>query len=213
MLKLEKFVFNPFSENTYIIWDDVTKESAIIDPGCYEDYEKEELKTFVTENRLSVKFLINTHCHIDHVLGCAFVLKEYKPQFYIPEKDIELLAGASTQGAVFGISIDQIPKAEKFIDEDLVLKLGEIEIKFLFTPGHTPGEYSLFFEKEKICISGDVLFQNSIGRTDLWGGDFSTLINSIKTKLLTLPNDTTVYPGHGGETTIGEEKIHNPFLK
>jgi len=213
MIKVEKFVFSPFSENTYVIWDDETKETIIVDPGCFDENEENILTEFISANELTIKYLINTHCHIDHIFGCAFIKEKYNPYFLIPEEDLPLLQNAGKQAEMFGVEIKSPPKPDQYLSEDLVLTLNQSEIKFFFTPGHTPGEFCLYLEKEKILISGDVLFKESIGRTDLWGGNYDTLINSINTKLLTLPNDVKAYPGHGEETTIGDEKKNNPFLR
>jgi len=212
VIKLEKFTFNSFSENTYLIWDDETKEAIVVDPGCSDESEENILTEFISNNNLKVTYLINTHCHIDHIFGCKFIEEKYNTNFLIPEKDLLLLQNADRQAEQFGIEIKTPPQPDKFITEDLTLKLNQSEIKFLFTPGHTPGEFCIYLNKEKILISGDVLFKESIGRTDLWGGNYDTLISSINTKLLTLPNDVKVFPGHGEETTIGYEKKNNPFL-
>jgi hydroxyacylglutathione hydrolase len=212
MLKLKKFVFSPFMENTYIVWDSKTNETAIIDPGCVDHEEEKELSDFIESNDLSVKYLINTHCHIDHVFGNAYVKSTYDCEYWAPEKDEFLIGNMSEQAKMFGIQIKPSPNPDKFIKDETVLTLGEIQPKFLFTPGHTPGEYSIYFEEDKICITGDVLFKEGIGRTDLWGGDYDTLIESIKTQLLTLPLETVIYPGHGEDSTIGDEIKLNPFL-
>ena len=213
MIKVEKFVFSPFSENTYVIWDDETKETIIVDPGCFDDSEENILSKFISKNDLKIAYLINTHCHIDHIFGCAFIKKKYNPTFLIPEGDLPLLQNALKQAEMFGVEIKDPPKPDQFLSESRSLKLNHTEIIFLYTPGHTPGEFCIYLEKGKILISGDVLFKESIGRTDLWGGNYDTLINSISTKLLVLPNEVKVYPGHGEETTIGEEKKNNPFLR
>lgn len=212
MLKLQKFTFNPFQENTFILWDETTLEAAIIDPGCISDVEENTLSNFISTEKLDVKHLINTHCHIDHVLGNASVKEKYGCKFYAPELDVPLLEKVIEQGKMFGMEVIQSPNPDEFITEDLILKLGELKMQFIFTPGHTPGEYCIYFESEKICISGDVLFKEGIGRTDLWGGDYQTLLTSINEKLFVLPDDIIVYPGHGDATTIGHEKNHNPFL-
>ena len=212
MVQVKVFTFNLFAENTFVIWDDETKEAAIIDPGNSTNEEQKILTNFISSQNLNIKYLINTHCHIDHILGCSFVKKEYNPLYYAPEKDLILLENAHQQAQMFDINFQQPPKPDKLIDEELELTLGISKIKFLFTPGHTPGEYCLYLEKEKICITGDVLFKEGIGRTDLWGGDYNTLINSIENKLLTLPDDVIIYPGHGDSSTIGYEKQYNPFL-
>ena len=212
-MKIHRFIFSPFQENTYVIWDETTKESCIVDPGCYSDQEEEKFKDFITSNKLKLKYLINTHCHIDHIFGNSFVKNEFNPIFLVPEDDVPLLDMAIAQGKQFGIKVKPSPVPDEFIKESETLNLGNIEMKFLFTPGHTPGEYSIYFPSENICITGDVLFKTSIGRTDLWGGDFEILLNSIKTKLLTLPDETIIYPGHGDSSTIGQEKTHNSFLQ
>ena len=213
MIKVEKFVFSPFSENTYVIWDDETKETIIVDPGCFDESEENNLSEFISKNELKIAYLINTHCHIDHIFGCAFIKENYNPVFLAPEKDLPLLQNAVKQAEMFGVEIKTPPQPDQYLSEDLVLSLNQSEIKFIFTPGHTPGEFCLYLKNEKILISGDVLFKEGIGRTDLWGGNYDTLINSVNTKLLLLPSDVKVYPGHGEETTIGYEKVHNPFLK
>lgn len=213
MLKLHKFTFNPFQENTYLIWDEDTKESMLIDPGCSNEIEENELDSFISNNSLIIKYLINTHCHIDHVLGNKFVKDKYNSNFYASELDIPLLENLVEQAKMFGLSINPSPLPDSYINEQLKLMIGNSEANFLFTPGHTPGEYCIIFEKDNICISGDVLFLEGIGRTDLWGGDYETLLKSIKSKLFNLKNELLVYPGHGDKTTIGYEKLNNPFLK
>lgn len=212
MIKLEKFVFNPFQENTYIIWDNNSLESIVVDPGCSNTQEEEKLTDFISNNELVVKFLINTHCHIDHVLGNKFVKEKYQIPFYAPELDLPLLDKLIDQAKMFGMDIQKSPFPDKYITEKLELKIGESSFHFLFTPGHTPGEYCIIFEEDKICISGDVLFLEGIGRTDLWGGNYETLLHSIQNKLFTLDEKFIVYPGHGDETSIGHEKKNNPFL-
>ena len=212
MVQVKSFTFNFFNENTFVLWDDETKESAIIDPGVYSSDEQITLTDFITNQHLNVKFLINTHCHIDHILGCKFVKKKFNPVYYAPEKDILLLENSVMQAQMFDINFEEPPSPDKLINDETELFLGDSKIVFLFTPGHTPGEYCLYLEKEKICITGDVLFKEGIGRTDLWGGDYDALINSIENKLFSLPDDVKIYPGHGDESTIGYEKQYNPFL-
>jgi len=212
MLKLQKFIFNPFQENTFILWDETTLEAAIIDPGCISKDEENTLSNFVSSENLKIKYLFNTHCHIDHVLGNAYIKENYNCKLYAPELDLPLLNQVVEQGKMFNMEIQESPKPDEFITDNLELELGEIKIQFIFTPGHTPGEYCIYFKKEKICITGDVLFKEGIGRTDLWGGNHQTLLTSIDEKLFTLPNDVRVFPGHGDATTIEYEKNHNPFL-
>lgn len=212
MLKIQKFTFNPFAENSYLIWDDKSKEAAIIDPGCYDDDEKTELVNFITQNQLKLKYLFNTHCHIDHIFGSCFIKNQYDVIYYAPEEDLQLLQGASTQAAMFGLEVKEICVPDKFIKQDLIIKIGESEIEFLFTPGHTPGGYCIYVRNENICITGDVLFEGSIGRTDLPGGHYDQLLKSIREKLFVLPDETVIYPGHGEPSTIGKEKKSNPFF-
>uniref|UniRef100_A0A832D029 MBL fold metallo-hydrolase n=1 Tax=Ignavibacterium album TaxID=591197 RepID=A0A832D029_9BACT len=212
MLKIKLFEFNPFNENTYLVWDDLTKEAAVIDPGCYDDYEKDELNSFIEQEKLNLTLMLNTHCHIDHVLGVPFIKENYNPKYLIPEKDLPLHQNAVSQGQMFGFELEPLPEPDEFLSEDKLIQIGNEELKPFFTPGHTAGEYCFYSEKNKICITGDVLFHQSIGRTDLWGGDYDTLIESIRNKLLTLPDDTKIFPGHGIESTIGIERKQNPFL-
>jgi glyoxylase-like metal-dependent hydrolase (beta-lactamase superfamily II) len=212
MIKVKVFTFNLFSENTIVIWDDETKHAAVIDPGTSTHDEEKMLSDFISSENLEIKYLINTHCHIDHILGCKFVKEKFNPVYYAPEKDIPLLEHAQQQAQMFDIILDEPPTPDLLIDEATDISLGNSKLKFLFTPGHTPGEYCIYLEKEKICITGDVLFNESIGRSDLWGGDYNTLIDSIGNKLLILPDEVVIYPGHGETSTIGNEKQNNPFL-
>ncbi len=212
MISVKMFTFNIFMENTYVLWDNESKEAAIIDPGVSTKSEQDVVIGFISTLDLNIKYMINTHCHIDHILGCKFLKEKYNPVFYVPEEDIILLDNAQQQAQMFDIIMDKVPVPDQLISETTKLSLGNSPIKFLFTPGHTKGEYCLYFETERICITGDVLFKEGIGRTDLWGGDYKTLINSIETKLLNLPDDVIIYPGHGDVSSIGHEKKFNPFL-
>lgn len=213
MVKIKKFVFNPFSENTFIVWDDHTKECAVIDPGCSDEVEENELSEFIRSNSLIPKYLINTHCHLDHIWGSRFIKDKYNSEYLIPEDDLILLRNAGGQADMYNIQFNEPPEPDKFISENLNIFLGQSPIKFLFTPGHTPGEFCLYFPNENFCIVGDVIFKDSIGRTDLWGGNYDTLIDSITEKLLSLEDDVIIYSGHGEESTIGREREKNPFLK
>lgn len=212
MIQIKKFTFNLFSENTYVLWNDESKDCAIVDPGCSDSSEEKILESFISENCLTVKYLINTHCHIDHILGCEFVKLKYNPIYLAPELDIPLLQNAAMQASFVGMdfSISLLP--DEYITENKKLNLGKSELSFLFTPGHTPGEFCIYIPETKICITGDVLFNDSIGRTDLWGGNYNVLIQSINQKLLSLPDETVIYPGHGESSSIGREKKFNPFL-
>ena len=209
-MTIKQFVFNAFSENTFIVYDE-TKECIIIDPGCYDQSEKDTLEEFVKENNLKVISLINTHCHIDHVLGNSFVKSEYDVDLIIHELDMSTLKSNEVVAPMYGFNSYENCEADGFIGEGEQVKFGNSVLDVIFVPGHAPGHIALINKEEKICISGDVLFQQSIGRTDLPGGDFNTLMNSIKSKLFTLPDGMTVYCGHGPSTNIGYEKQHNPF--
>lgn len=210
MLSIQRFVFNIFHENTYLIWNDVTNDAAVIDPGMYDEDEKKAFTKFVENNRLSLKKCINTHCHIDHVLGNSFIKNTFNIPLLIPEKDEFLLNMLNEQAKIFGLSVNEIAKPDEYITENKSIMLGDITGKYISTPGHTPDEYCIYFEQDKILFSGDVLFNQSIGRTDLWGGNQDILLKSIKNKLFTLPDEVRVYPGHDSTTTIGFEKKNNP---
>jgi glyoxylase-like metal-dependent hydrolase (beta-lactamase superfamily II) len=212
MLNIKRFTFNPFAENSYIVWDSETNDAAVVDPGCYDHEERNEIGNFIKSNSLKLKYLILTHCHLDHIFGSCYIKTNFDVTYYAPEEDLPLLKQASQQASMFGLEILEICLPDKFIKDDLELNLGKIKIEFLFTPGHTPGGYCLYFRDQNICITGDVLFDGSIGRTDLPGGNYDQIIKSVREKLLVLPEDTKVYPGHGEMTTIGKEKKYNPFL-
>ena len=212
MIKIKNFTFNLFAENTLVVWDDKTLESAIVDPGSSNSAEEKILEEFISSKKLKVKYLINTHCHIDHILGCRFVKEKYKPVYLVSELDLPLLKNAQKQADAFDIKMEDPPLPDQFINEETIIKLGDSVGKFIFTPGHSPGEFCIYFKEEKLCITGDVLFNEGIGRTDLWGGDYKTLIDSIESKLFKLPDDVKIYPGHGETSTIGHEKFNNPFL-
>lgn len=212
MLRYNTFVFNPFSENTYVVWDDVSKEAMVVDPGCYSKDEEKEFDEFIETNSLKLKYIVNTHCHLDHIFGNAYIREKYSSEFYAPEKDLSLIDQFVDQAKAFGLEVTPSPKPDKFFDEENSLFLAGHECKPLFTPGHTPGEFCLYFPSNNICFTGDVLFCQSVGRTDLWGGDYVTLISSIKDKLLILPDKVKVMPGHGEESNIGYEREFNSFL-
>jgi hydroxyacylglutathione hydrolase len=209
-MKVESFVFNPFQENTYVLYDE-TKECVIIDPGCIEPEEKHELITFIEDNQLTVKLLLNTHCHVDHVLGNYFVKEKYNVKLLIHESDLPVLKAVRAYAPSYGFFQYAEAEPDQFIKEGDVISFGNQQLTVLFVPGHAPGHVAFYNEKAKVVIAGDVLFYNSIGRTDLPGGNFDTLISSIHEKLFTLPEDVIVYPGHGQETSIGFEKKTNPF--
>jgi glyoxylase-like metal-dependent hydrolase (beta-lactamase superfamily II) len=211
MLQIQTFTFNTFAENTYVLYDE-TGACVIIDPGCYEKHEKKELQDFIQDQKLQVKYLLNTHCHIDHVLGNAFVKHTYKVDLYIHRSDEPVLKAVETYASSYGFAQYEPSLPEHFLEEGDIIHFGKASLAVLFVPGHAPGHIAFYSQEQQFVIGGDVLFQSSIGRTDLPGGNFNTLINSIRTKFFTLPDGVTVYPGHGGSTTIGMEKKYNPFL-
>lgn len=211
MLHIQPFTFNPFQENTYILYND-HGSCIIIDPGCSSPAERERLTTFIDQKRLQPRHLINTHCHIDHVLGLEFIFSRYGLKLQMHAADQPVLDHAPAAGLMFGVPYENFTGGIKYLEDETTVGLDEDELKIIFTPGHSPGSISLYNEKQGFLISGDVLFNRSIGRTDLPGGDFDTLIASIRERLFVLPDDTKVYSGHGPSTTIGEEKRENPFL-
>lgn len=210
MISTQAFTFNPFSENTYVVFDE-TNEAVIIDPGCYSREEQKKLTSFVENNRLKIKYILNTHGHIDHVLGNDFVKDQFKVPLLVSKKDEATLRSVKTYAPVYGFDGYREAEPDQFLEEGDSIQFGHADWKILFLPGHAPGHIGFYNEQEKIIFSGDVLFEGSIGRTDLPGGNFDILIQSIHQKLFALPDEVIVYPGHGSPTTIGEEKISNPF--
>jgi len=209
-MQLKSFVFNPFQENTYVFYDE-TKECIIVDPGCCDQDENDELVRFIEHNKLNVKMLLNTHGHIDHVLGNYFVKTHFDTKLYIHKKDEQTLRAASVYAPNYGFHQYQPTEADGYLQEEDPVQFGNQHLQVLFVPGHAPGHVAFYNKASRMLIGGDVLFLNSIGRTDLPGGNFETLITSIHQKFFTLPNDVVVFPGHGPETTIGYEKKTNPF--
>ena len=212
-MEIHQITFNTFQENTFILWDNTT-DCIIIDPGCYERNEELELVDFINKNNLNPVKLINTHCHIDHILGNKFVSEKWDLELYMNKIDLPLLEGAGDIAKMYGFkNYKGSPYPKHYLEEGDILEFGESKLGILFTPGHAPGHICLFNKEEGFIVSGDVLFNGSIGRTDLPGGDFDTLIESIKTKLMTLQDETIVYCGHGPSTSIGRERLSNPFLQ
>lgn len=204
--------FNPFQENTYVIYDE-TGECVIIDPGCYEAHERIALESFISENNLRPVRLLNTHCHIDHIFGNHYVSSRWKLELEIHQGELPVLEAAPEISRFYSIPAgDPSPAPGRFIAGGETIAFGHTELKALFTPGHSPASLSFYCKKENFLIAGDVLFRESIGRTDLPGGDHDTLIRSIKTQLFPLGDEVKVYPGHGPATTIGHERQSNPFL-
>lgn len=214
MAQVHFFTFSPFAENTYIIYDE-TKECIIIDPGCYTPEERQTLSDFIYKNELTPVRLINTHCHLDHVFGNHYVAKTYQLALEIHQGELPVLESVPAIAQMYGIpNIQQSPDPdpEKFIQEGDIIEFGQTSLTTLFTPGHSPASVSFYCAQDGFVIGGDVLFQGSIGRTDLPGGNYDTLMQSIKDKFLTLPDQTIVYSGHGNPTSIGVERTRNPFV-
>ena len=211
MATVKFFQNNPFQENTYLLYDG-TGECALIDPGMDTAAEQNAVVNFIKDNNLKPVLLLNTHCHIDHVLGSKFILDQYglKPQFH--EGELPVLEAMSAYALSIGIRYELSPVPDVYLSKTGTVSFGNTELELVFAPGHSPAHLCFYDKKDNLLIGGDVLFRNSIGRTDLPGGNFSELIESINQKLFTLPDDCTVYPGHGPETTIGYEKENNPFL-
>ena len=211
-MKIARLIFNPIQENTYIIWDD-TLEAAVIDAGNMNERENEVLAKFIVDNGLKPKYALNTHGHFDHLLGVDFLREKYGAQLAMSSKDEFLLKGASVSAELFGVKADALPEA---IDVDLEgkesIKFGNTELKIIPTPGHTPGHVAFFEPESKVLFTGDTLFRESIGRTDLPGGDYSWIMRSIIENILPLGDDVKIYPGHGDTSDIGHESMYNPFV-
>ncbi|MDD4226225.1 MAG: MBL fold metallo-hydrolase [Mariniphaga sp.] len=211
MIQVEKFVVNPLQENSFVIFDE-TGESIFIDPGFYFKEEQQEIKKFIRDYQLSPVLIANTHAHFDHVMGVEFLRKEYNIPFFLHPDDQYWIQHAVLQAEMFGFEMEAIQAPDSYFTEKENVKFGQSELSILHIPGHSKGHVVFYAEQEKILIAGDVLFNGSIGRTDLPGGDFHTLIKGIKNKLFLLPDETRVFCGHGPETVLGVEKNSNPFL-
>ncbi len=211
MLQLQSFVFSPIQENTYVLYNE-HKECAIIDPGCYFDEEKQALKNFIHDNGLKPLLLLNTHCHLDHVFGNKFIAETYGLTLYLHEKEKQVLSFAPTSGLMYNMPFDNYAGEYILLKEGDKVSLGSDELLVIEAPGHSPGSICFYCKKQHFVIGGDVLFQRSVGRSDLPGGNPQTLLDSIREKLFVLPDETKVYSGHGPVTSIGEEKKSNPFL-
>jgi hydroxyacylglutathione hydrolase len=212
MLTVQPFTFNPVQENTYVVYNE-KGQCCIIDPGCYFASEEQALKNFIEQNSLQPIYLLNTHCHLDHIFGNQFVHKTWDLPLHLNHLEKAVLDYGPASGQLWQLPFVNYDGELIFIDEGEIVRIGEDELYVLFTPGHSPGHLSFYSKENKFVISGDVLFEGSVGRTDLPGGDFTILEESIKTKLYTLPEDTIVFPGHGDSTTIGDEMKTNPFVK
>jgi glyoxylase-like metal-dependent hydrolase (beta-lactamase superfamily II) len=211
-MTIKTFTFNPFQENTYLIYDH-TKEAVVVDAGCSNKSENEMLAHFILDNNLVLKRIINTHLHLDHQFGNKFLVDTYGIKPEACSDDEFLLDNVAAQARLFGIELENdVQELGGYISDNQAIKFGCSEMKAIHVPGHSPGSIAFYSEKYNFLIAGDVLFRGSIGRTDLLKGDYATLILSITKKLLILPEETVVYCGHGPTTTIGYEKENNPYL-
>lgn len=212
-MRIKSFEFNFFGENTYIMWDDGSKEAAIVDPGMMNDEEMAVIGDLIEKNGLEPKYILLTHAHIDHTFGIDFLKERYGIPVLAHKADLPLGQMRGRQAQMFHLPVSLGPvEIDRFVSDNETLHLGSEAIKVIATPGHSPGGVCYYVPESNFVLTGDTLFQSSIGRTDLPGGNQRTLILSIRDRLLTLPRDTRVYPGHGPSTTIGTEEEHNPFL-
>ena len=212
MLNVKKFTFNPFLENTYVVTDEF-KNAVIIDPGCYYKAEQNELDSYILRNNLKLKSILHTHSHLDHMFGTAYLADKYNLDLWICKEDLVTYQSYEKVCEVYGIPITFSPNpTPKFFDLKQLIQIYGIKFEILYVPGHSPGHVAFYNKENNFLINGDCLFENSIGRTDLPGGNHQQLIDSIKNEIFILPDDTLVYCGHGNETTIKSEKSSNPFL-
>ena len=211
MMEIKKFTFNPFQENTYVLYDE-SKEAIIVDPGCFNSSEEKQLTNFISENNLTPVKLVNTHAHIDHVLGNKFVADKYQIGLALYDSEYPMLKMAKTSADLYGVPYNESPEPSEFLKEGELLKFGNTALEIIFVPGHAPDHLVFLNTSQNLLIAGDTLFKGSIGRTDLPGGNHEQLIDNIKEKLFTMDREVVVYSGHGDETTIGEEKANNPFF-
>lgn len=212
MFTVMSFTFSPIAENTYVLYNE-TGDCIIIDPGCYFGNERRELLDYISENGLRPKYLLNTHCHLDHVFGNKFIHDTWQLEPCIHTDEQLVLENASMAGLQWGMPFDNYTGPLHFLRAEDLIRLGNDVLIVIYMPGHSPGHVGFYCKEQNFVIGGDVLFKLNVGRTDLPGGDFGTLMNSIRTQLFILPAETIVYSGHGEPTTIGFEKLHNPYLK
>ncbi len=212
MLTVKMFTFNPVFENTYVVYNELN-EAIIIDPGCYADEEKLVLKTYLEKHALKPVQLLNTHCHLDHIFGNKWVHETYGLELFLHANEEQVLQRGPQSGQMWGLPFDNYDGQLHFLQQDEMIKTGDNFLQVLLAPGHSPGSICFYCKEQHFVIGGDVLFKESIGRTDLPGGNHQALLESIRQQLFVLPDDVVVYPGHGEPTSIQHEKKYNPFLK
>lgn len=211
MFLLKSFTFNPLQENTYLLYNE-TKQAILIDAGCSNETEQNELLSFIELEQLNVQYLVNTHAHIDHVMGCQWAFEKFKVSLHLHQQENEVLKMAPVAALMWGIQLEHYNGPVMDLLPGDIITLGQDSLKIIFIPGHSPGHVGFYCSEQHFIISGDVLFYESIGRTDLPGGNHQQLLRSIREELFILPDETNVYCGHGPSTTIGHEKNNNPFL-
>jgi len=212
-MNVKTFSVNPFEMNCYVCWDDASRQGSIIDPAAYTDSEKKAILDFLDDNEITVKYILNTHGHLDHILGNKWASEMFQAPILMHENDLLLVTNAVTQATMFGLTIEPPPSPDRFIYDGEQLKINSCQLKIVHTPGHSPGSVCFVNEEVKAMFVGDCIFRGSIGRTDLWRGDMDQLIRTIKGKIFAYPDDYILYPGHYDPTTVGQEKDYNPFLK
>lgn len=211
-MKVKIFPVNPFMMNCYVYYNGENKRGVIIDPGAYSEEEENSIYEFIQTNGIKIKYILNTHGHIDHILGNYWAKNKFNVPLLMHKDDMPLIDKSGDQAAMFGISFPRPPNPDKYISETDKIEFNDTVLDIIHTPGHSPGSVCFIDTKEKIIFGGDTVFHGSIGRTDLWMGDMDVLLDSINNKILTYPDDYIIYPGHYEETTVGEEKETNPFL-
>jgi len=210
-MKIIKIIFNQFSENTYVLFDE-TNDAIVVDPGCYTEAERQGFLKFLKEKKLNLVKIVNTHCHIDHILGVDFLKDTFSVDFYANKQDEYLLENTVEAGKMYGFHLDKAPSIDNYISENDTISFGNSTLNVLEVPGHSKGHLAFYSNDDKFVLTGDVLFKDSIGRTDLPGGDLDVLMDSLFTKILPLGDDFVVLAGHGPDSEIGTERKDNPFL-
>ena len=210
-MTVKTFTVNPFSQNTYVCH--VGRDAVMVDAGSSDTAEHRQIEDYITRNDLVIRHLLLTHAHLDHIFGCAHFAQLFGMRWRLHAEDLPLFETAELQARTFGVTLQKPQPPATDLEHGMIIRFGPAEWKVLHTPGHAPWHVCFYDEENGVLLGGDVLFQGSIGRTDLWGGSMDTLMTSIREELLTLPDETLVYPGHGLHTTIGAERLTNPFLK